>query len=160
MKQKNEAPETGKTNKMSKYLKPWRSSVVKDTKTIAMKMLGPAVNRQPGYRRRGLVELETIPNDSVMIDLRLMSNSKKVQKRFEISAAVFEPGPATYLIDLSFLKNVFKSWGLCKNWGSGCGVQGFGFRIEDWGSKRSRVWEFKDLGVHGFRVWRFTGFRV
>ena len=40
-------------------------------------MWGPAVNRQPGYRRRGLVELETIPNDSEMIDLHLMSNSKE-----------------------------------------------------------------------------------
>ena len=40
-------------------------------------MLRPAVNRQPGYRRRGLVELETIPNDSDMIDPRVMSSSKE-----------------------------------------------------------------------------------
>ena len=37
-------------------------------------MWRPAVNRQPGYRRRGLVELETLPNNGDMIDLRLMSN--------------------------------------------------------------------------------------
>ena len=72
-------------------------------------MLRPAVNRQPGYRRRGLVELETIPNDSNMIDLRLMSNSKKVQKRFGNSEAVFEQGPTTCSIDLSDFKIMFKS---------------------------------------------------
>ena len=40
-------------------------------------MLGPAVNRQPGYRRKGLVELETIPNDFSMMDLRLMWHRKR-----------------------------------------------------------------------------------
>ena len=64
-------------------------------------MWGPAVNRQPGYRRRGLVELETIPNDFHVIDLHLMSHSKKVQKRFDFLEVVFEQGAATYSIDFN-----------------------------------------------------------
>ena len=70
-------------------------------------MLGLAVNRQPGYHRRRLVKLETIPNASNMIDLRLMSNSIKVQKLFELTQAVSEQGPATCLIDVSYLRVVF-----------------------------------------------------
>ena len=64
-------------------------------------MLGPAVNRQPGYRRRGLVELETIPHVFNMMDPRLMSHSKKVQKGFDILEDVFEQGPVTCSIDLN-----------------------------------------------------------
>ena len=64
-------------------------------------MLGPAVNRQPGYRRRGLVELETIPNVFIMMDPRLMSHSKKVQKRFDVLEDDFEQRPVTCSIDLN-----------------------------------------------------------
>ena len=64
-------------------------------------MLRPAVNRQPGYRRRGLVELDTIPNDFQHDRPTLDVTQKESSEAIRCLEDVFVQGPETCSIDFN-----------------------------------------------------------